>query len=267
MDIEELIRIANNGDPYAQFQLGRCYEYGRGVEINEVVAFEWYSKSAEQNYATGQAYLGECYEYGVGVEKDSYKAVELYMLSAAQGNPYGQAFLGSCYECGPVMFQDIEKAVELYKLSAEQDNEIGYCYLGSCFELGTGVEQNMKKAVLCYKLSYAKRDYTFKEDLVRVIDHCTFKDLTEIKEISLTYDSEEDKQYIEEKLQSYKKKSHNYEKVLRLVMDETICSICYEEIKNVNIYLSKCLHYFHHDCVCELETCPLCRSVLTEINL
>ena len=45
-------------DNVAQYNLGYCYEFGIGVEKNEVKAFEYYKKSADQGYLDAQLILG-----------------------------------------------------------------------------------------------------------------------------------------------------------------------------------------------------------------
>ena len=45
---------AKKGNAAAQFNLGICYEQGRGVEKDTKKAFEWYKKSAEQGFADAQ---------------------------------------------------------------------------------------------------------------------------------------------------------------------------------------------------------------------
>ena len=65
-----------------QYQLGRCYKDGIGIEKDEAKAFEWYKKSAEEenNYRSknkiAQYNLGGSYERGDGVEKDEVKAFD-----------------------------------------------------------------------------------------------------------------------------------------------------------------------------------------------
>ena len=61
---------------------------GEGVSKDYVKAVEWYQKSAEQGNAYAQANLGNCYYYGEGVSKDITKAVEWFRKAAEQGNMY-----------------------------------------------------------------------------------------------------------------------------------------------------------------------------------
>ena len=66
---------AEQGDAEAQFNLGFCYDDGRGVRKDYGEAVKWYRKAAEQNFAPAQFNLGYCYAYGQGVRKDKEDAV------------------------------------------------------------------------------------------------------------------------------------------------------------------------------------------------
>jgi TPR repeat protein len=48
-------------------------------------AVEWYTKAANQGLASAQYNLGICYEYGKGVMKNIFKAKEWYKKAADQG--------------------------------------------------------------------------------------------------------------------------------------------------------------------------------------
>lgn len=92
-DLEEAIKwyqaAAGRGDARAQFEIGWCYQSGEGVEEAPEKAVQWYRLSADQGYAKAQYWLGWCYRYGIGVEADMVEAVKWYRLAADQG--YGDA--------------------------------------------------------------------------------------------------------------------------------------------------------------------------------
>ena len=54
--------------------MGCCYENGIGVERDEVEAFKWYMKSAEQGYTIAKKNVIRCYENGIGVTKNLLQA-------------------------------------------------------------------------------------------------------------------------------------------------------------------------------------------------
>ena len=76
---------AEDGNAEAQYQLGRCYANGLGVEIDMVEAVRWFTPAAEQGMAMAQYALGNCYYYGYGVDNDCMKAVEWYVKAADRG--------------------------------------------------------------------------------------------------------------------------------------------------------------------------------------
>ncbi len=70
----------------AQYNLGVCYEQGKGVAKDQVEAVKWYRKAAEQNDAEGQLYLGLSYVKGEGVAEDLVEAYKWLLLAARQGD-------------------------------------------------------------------------------------------------------------------------------------------------------------------------------------
>ncbi len=45
--LEDVIKLAGQGDSDAQFELGCRYNFGEGVENNFLEAVKWFRKSAE----------------------------------------------------------------------------------------------------------------------------------------------------------------------------------------------------------------------------
>ena len=85
---------AEQGDAEAQFNLGFCYDDGRGVKKDYGEAVKWYRKAAEQNFAPAQFNLGYCYANGQGVKKNLEEAVEWYRQAAEQNYTPAQSNLG-----------------------------------------------------------------------------------------------------------------------------------------------------------------------------
>lgn len=90
-----LYPLAEQGDPQAQDCIGSMYLEGLGVEKDEIMAADWYAKSAEQGYAMAQNTIGAMYVQGLGVEEDRQKGLSYIMKAAKQGlklaqqNAYG----------------------------------------------------------------------------------------------------------------------------------------------------------------------------------
>ncbi|MBO7194527.1 MAG: toll/interleukin-1 receptor domain-containing protein [Alistipes sp.] len=149
---------ANEGDAYAQYSLGYCYDKGRGVPRLPAEAVNWYRKAAEQNYNSAQISLGLCYENGVGVEKNTTEAVRWYTKAAEDGSARAQCNLGYCYTKGIGVDVDYNKAFEWLLRSAEQGNARAQDLIGDAYYYGRGVKQDRKEAVKWYRKS-AEQDY------------------------------------------------------------------------------------------------------------
>ena len=78
-------KAAEQGNEFAQANLGQVCQSGQGTppDINEAV--KWYRRAARQGNVLGQASLGLCCEYGNGVPKDYVEAYAWLNLAAAQG--------------------------------------------------------------------------------------------------------------------------------------------------------------------------------------
>ena len=122
-----------------------CYDREEYAE-----AVKWYRKGAEVGYAWAQYNLGYCYETGKGVAKDETEAVEWYRKAAAQGNARAQGNLGRCYMTGKGIAMDEAEAVEWYRKAAEQGDAAAQSALGNCYEIGTGVVEDETEAVKWY---------------------------------------------------------------------------------------------------------------------
>ena len=64
------MKAAEQGDAAAQCSVGCRYAAGEGVEQKDEKAVDWFKRSANQNYVTAQLHLGHCYEKGEGVDPD-----------------------------------------------------------------------------------------------------------------------------------------------------------------------------------------------------
>lgn len=155
---EELRKKAEAGDAVAQCDLGVCYTYGYGTELNLAEALRWYQKAAEQGNASGQRNLGLCYEIGEGVEKDMTEAVRLYKLAADQNDGQAQLLLGLCYAAGKGMEINYDEAARLFQKSAEQGNSFAQYQIGMCYDWGYGVSQNYSEAAKWYRKSANQGD-------------------------------------------------------------------------------------------------------------
>lgn len=76
---------AARGDPEAQYLLGCCFVYGRGVLKDDHAAFAWFALAADKGHSAAMTMLGCLYEYGSGVTKNAAKANDWYERAATKG--------------------------------------------------------------------------------------------------------------------------------------------------------------------------------------
>ncbi|CAB4415373.1 unnamed protein product [Rhizophagus irregularis] len=117
------LKSAENGNKFAQYNLGLYYQNGWGIEKDEIKAFIWYEKSAKQDNSDAQNYLGFLYKNGINIQKDLEKSFFWYQKSAINGNKIAQYNLGNFYRYGWGIEKDEIEAQKWYKKLAGPHNK------------------------------------------------------------------------------------------------------------------------------------------------
>lgn len=115
---EERYNLASQGDNIEVCNVGTDFA-SVGMFKEAIGCWEYI---VAQGTANADAYcnLGVCYYYGNGVEMDKRKAVRYYQRAAALGHPFGQYNLAVACEYGQGTPKDMKKAIEFYRKAAEQ---------------------------------------------------------------------------------------------------------------------------------------------------
>jgi TPR repeat protein len=79
---------AVQGDPQAQYELGRFFAEGPARREDFAEAARWFRRAAEQNHARAQSELARLYTKGLGVSQDYVRAY-IWFDRAADGFGYG----------------------------------------------------------------------------------------------------------------------------------------------------------------------------------
>ena len=145
------IKAVEQGDADAQYNLGFMYENGQGVPQDYATAVKWYTKAAEQGDAVAQFNLGFMYDNGQGVPQDYATAVKWYTKAAEQGDADAQVNLGVMYDYGKGVPQDYNQAFNWYRKAAEQGNAYSQFNLGFMYYDGQGVRQDYKQGLNWYR--------------------------------------------------------------------------------------------------------------------
>ena len=157
--VSEMDKLAENGDMYAQYLMGKLWRDGPLLIPDSAEAQYWFKRAAEQGHLVAQYSLAKLYlsddlevrdprkgmnwlytaavngsSYamyrlakeclkGELIEKDTAHAVEWFTKSAERGNQYAQYMLGKLYLAGREVLHDEEQAVHWLSQSAEQGNQ------------------------------------------------------------------------------------------------------------------------------------------------
>jgi TPR repeat protein len=149
--LADLREGAEQGDAYAQYNLGISYDNGEGVAKDQVEAVKWYRKAADQGNANAQYNLGNRYYNGEGVAKDLVEAVKWFRKAADQGDAPAQYSLGVYYDDGEGVAKDQVEAVKWLRKAADQGHAPAQYNLGMSYANGEGVAKDQVEAVKWFR--------------------------------------------------------------------------------------------------------------------
>jgi S1-C subfamily serine protease len=185
--VEEIKAKAETGDVEAEFQLGVCYELGKGVNKDDGEAVKWFRKAAEQNHVPAQYFLGLCYYEGEGVVKDRVEAVKWYRKAAEQNYADAQNKLGLSYVQGQGVAKDSVKAVKWFRKAAEQNYAPAQYNLGKCYWEGVGVAKDQVEAYKWRLLAAGQGDELSKRDMPVVEKQLTREQIAKGRELARSF--------------------------------------------------------------------------------
>ena len=134
--LTELIRMAEQGDAVAQYNLGFSYAYGTGVPQDDARALAWYRLAAEQGLDAAQHHLGVMYANGEGTTQDFDEAVRWLRMAAAQDYSTARYHLGVMYANGDGVPDDEAEALAWFRESAEEGDVPAQYMLGVMYADG-----------------------------------------------------------------------------------------------------------------------------------
>nr|CAB3237328.1 death ligand signal enhancer [Phallusia mammillata] len=137
---EQAVESFSNGSiegcSQAQYNLGLCFERGKGTDMDIEKAKKEYRKAASQGHKWAQYNLAL-------ILFDDNNAVQtahgLYLLeeAAKQGMAEAQSLLGAKL-AQPGLHNNMKKAVEMFKMASEQQDMLSTYHLAECQEHGLG---------------------------------------------------------------------------------------------------------------------------------
>ena len=88
--------------------LGHMYIRAEGVPKDDATAAIWLEKASEQGDSWAKYQLGVCYEHGAGVTRDIDRARRLYKEASVQGNGLAKVSL-LALDCEDPALDEVEK--------------------------------------------------------------------------------------------------------------------------------------------------------------
>jgi hypothetical protein len=144
-------RRAHDGDPKAEYELGRMYETGENVEESAPDAFKWYSVSAAQGYPDAQYRLGLAYLYGIGTEQNIAQAGMWLNKAKQKVHPVATLLLSAISSQRNAVIDKPHSILLSWYLERSIDGDgDAMLGLGHMFENGWGIQQDIEVAKRWY---------------------------------------------------------------------------------------------------------------------
>lgn len=120
LKLEQVRERSVRGDALAQYELGRRYDVGAGVDEDDIEAMKWYLSSAKLGVPEAQVSVAAAYSLGWLKSKEGKKeAFNWYLLAAKQGLVEAQARTANLYLNGDGIPKDEKEAEKWFRLAAE----------------------------------------------------------------------------------------------------------------------------------------------------
>ena len=189
--LETLRNLANEGDAWAMFFLGRAHHFrkyfdpatevtmpptypeearkywtlqkkvssSRAFTADPKTGAKWLRRAAEKGNGQAIGAVGVCYLFGLGVEENPEKGVQWLKRAADRGVARAKRNLAVAYWRGLGTKQDRVKAVELFREAAKAGETTSMVFLGDYYFDGTEpLEQDRKKALDLWRRAASKHD-------------------------------------------------------------------------------------------------------------
>ncbi len=172
MDDEKAVKwfklAANQGNVFAQHNLGVMYESRPYIQPKQYERREWFRPNLEEGDTVEMILLEPYYLQGMGIQRDHYKAVKWYELAAEQGIVSSQFNLG-------LIAWDKKEQVKWLLLAAEQGHDTAQYNLALMYIIGDGVLQDYVQAHKWFNILAANES----EDALRKRENIAKKMTTE----------------------------------------------------------------------------------------
>ena len=138
--VSEMERLAESGDMYAQYLMGKLWRDGPLLIPDSVEARYWFKRAAEQGHLVAQYSLAKLYLSDDLEVRDTRKGMNWLYTAAVNGSHYAMYRLAKELFKGDLIKRNSDAAVEWFARSAERGNPYAQYMLGKLYLMGQGVE-------------------------------------------------------------------------------------------------------------------------------
>jgi TPR repeat protein len=127
----------------SEYEAGKDFLHGRGVEKNPEKALEYFQKAAELGHIEAPGAIGYFYSAGLVVEKDDAKAAEFFQKGSEKGSAIAKFNLGRLYLDGKGGLSGTDNGVDLMEAAAAMGLPEAHSALAEIYFLGLFNEQHL----------------------------------------------------------------------------------------------------------------------------
>ncbi len=138
--VDEMNELAQSGDKYAQYLMGKLWRDGPLLTPDWVNARYWFQKSAEQGHTYAQYALGKLQLSDDPEVHDVEDGIRWLKRSAERGNHFAAYRLGKEYYRGKNIGRSLTTAAKWFERGAQAGNQYAQYMLGKLYLMGQGVE-------------------------------------------------------------------------------------------------------------------------------
>lgn len=144
---------ASAGDGRAMYNLGVMYFTGKGVQIDQTAAANWFGQAARAHHSGGMVNYGLMLLNGYGVSQNQAEGVSWLRQAAQAGLPSAMGLVGQIYLQGQGVAKDPGQGASWLQKAADAGDGPSMVDLGGLYEDGRGVPRDRRRALALYQRS------------------------------------------------------------------------------------------------------------------
>lgn len=152
--MQKFLEASRQGSSDADYEIGRLYRSGQGVDQSHNEALYWFERAANGGNLSAMTMAGIYYASGLGIAANPGKAAQWFAKPVEQGDPIAQYGLGMLYRDGRGVPRDLKKALALFRQSAEDGTAFALAALADLYLTGEGVEKSALNAYIQATLAF-----------------------------------------------------------------------------------------------------------------